>query len=740
MVSVLAPSALSARSATRRCNSVGRGVQGMRSGGCDKAHRPADDGAYDGCCPCCRRPSGGGGASFTDDGRMASATTTNPAAAVGRPRDPAERRLRARGVAAGIASPSHRHDAYADPTARCRRPPEGWADALARSGPKSDPARQAGDARRHARALSRLVGEAKSGDELVSSTPATARRSATSAATRTKVSTKSSCPSATRTTVADRRRPAEITRGLADGASLTLFGLLPPAPTAARARRNSQCKPRLMTFDGDRRATSPRAASTTAARDATRIRGPARRRALRDLPGQRIRGRAEAGRLRVRRSGDRRRRARRLEQRAVHRRGDPPARHTRAPASAAMEPRARPRQAQAAGRPMSPKPTEWEFELREDIAGNRRARLLPPDPNMPTRRRLRAFSHDPSRSRYEGAYITLSIPYEPLAPGPAGAVFVVEDLDGKTGQVTPPVDLEQRALLMEDGLTPSSSYPVHAADGARRRHETTSDSLRARARPGSACSAEKARRTETPHPPTLHARGQRVLIGDVGALCAATNAAEFASYRAAGQQRLHQRSMTSNETSFAGAALDGSRPNFCGRRIPTSRRCTRLLDLVATCASPSPKWCGRRSRVAGQGPRFETAGGNGHQFGLTWRMKTNRYARRSCRPTSTTRWSTGNTATRKQEGRTRPGAVLVSAVFEAFRRIYQRKTDKLRGVLQLGQQRLPSGDLPAGRKAPTGAALPQHRGRVITDGPPLYCTFRRIPARSSPRIPTRPTI
>ena len=35
------------------------------------------------------------------------------------------------------------------------------------------------------------------------------------------------------------------------------------------------------------------------------------------------------------------------------------------------------------------------------------------------------------------------------------------------------------------------------------------------------------------------------------------------------------------------------------------------------------------------------------------------------------------------------GAVLVSAVFEAFRRVYQRKTYKLRGVLELYKQRLP---------------------------------------------------
>ena len=105
------------------------------------------------------------------------------------------------------------------------------------------------------------------------------------------------------------------------------------------------------------------------------------------------------------------------------------------------------------------RPASWEFEIRGDLAGIHRARLPPPDPEMPTRRRLRAYSHDPSRSRYEGAHVTLSIPYEPLGPGPAGAVFVVEDVDEATGTVTAPVDLERPALLMEDGLPPSSSNP-----------------------------------------------------------------------------------------------------------------------------------------------------------------------------------------------------------------------------------------------------------------------------------------
>ena len=109
------------------------------------------------------------------------------------------------------------------------------------------------------------------------------------------------------------------------------------------------------------------------------------------------------------------------------------------------------------------RPASWEFEIRGDLAGIHRARLPPPDPEMPTRRRLRAYSHDPSRSRYEGAHVTLSIPYEPLGPGPAGAVFVVEDVDEATGTVTAPVDLERPALLMEDvsaWLVPATDDPI----------------------------------------------------------------------------------------------------------------------------------------------------------------------------------------------------------------------------------------------------------------------------------------
>lgn len=101
--------------------------------------------------------------------------------------------------------------------------------------------------------------------------------------------------------------------------------------------------------------------------------------------------------------------------------------------------------------------TEPAFELHESLGYRPGARIPEPDPQMPRRRKLRVYAQDPGSFRYEGAIFTISIPYEALQPGPAGSVLVVEDFNDDDHQTFEPVDLEQPALLMDQGLAPSST-------------------------------------------------------------------------------------------------------------------------------------------------------------------------------------------------------------------------------------------------------------------------------------------
>src|SRR5580765_5451328 len=89
---------------------------------------------------------------------------------------------------------------------------------------------------------------------------------------------------------------------------------------------------------------------------------------------------------------------------------------------------------------------------------------------IPARRRLRIFAVDPmvaTTLEHAGpAKVTVSVPYEPLSPGPAGARLQVVDFDGSNvtdGKRDPclyePVDLEATVLALQDGLAPSEADP-----------------------------------------------------------------------------------------------------------------------------------------------------------------------------------------------------------------------------------------------------------------------------------------
>jgi hypothetical protein len=80
-------------------------------------------------------------------------------------------------------------------------------------------------------------------------------------------------------------------------------------------------------------------------------------------------------------------------------------------------------------------------------------RLLPGDPHT---RRLSIFTQDPEVFR-DGGIDWIDVPYEPLSPGPAGALLRVVDDDGY--QRNTPLDLNDPRLLVEGGLEPAPSNP-----------------------------------------------------------------------------------------------------------------------------------------------------------------------------------------------------------------------------------------------------------------------------------------
>ena len=75
----------------------------------------------------------------------------------------------------------------------------------------------------------------------------------------------------------------------------------------------------------------------------------------------------------------------------------------------------------------------------------------------PARRRLRVFSLDPTLSRLEGVTAVLSVPWEPLKPGPVGARVRVVDWDETLNEYAAAADLDDPYLLAQDGLAPSEA-------------------------------------------------------------------------------------------------------------------------------------------------------------------------------------------------------------------------------------------------------------------------------------------
>jgi hypothetical protein len=95
----------------------------------------------------------------------------------------------------------------------------------------------------------------------------------------------------------------------------------------------------------------------------------------------------------------------------------------------------------------------YEVSARVTRQASLAARVRPK--GMPRTRRLRVYTLDPSLSFRLGGLATAEVPYEALEPGPRGALFDVRADGAPAGLAAGPLDLDDRALLLADGVTPS---------------------------------------------------------------------------------------------------------------------------------------------------------------------------------------------------------------------------------------------------------------------------------------------
>jgi hypothetical protein len=71
----------------------------------------------------------------------------------------------------------------------------------------------------------------------------------------------------------------------------------------------------------------------------------------------------------------------------------------------------------------------------------------------PLHRPLKIFTLDPETSKIDGGIATIDVPWEPLQPGPKGLLFDVDPNDGP--MVNAGVDLDDPRVLIQGGLNPS---------------------------------------------------------------------------------------------------------------------------------------------------------------------------------------------------------------------------------------------------------------------------------------------
>jgi hypothetical protein len=99
----------------------------------------------------------------------------------------------------------------------------------------------------------------------------------------------------------------------------------------------------------------------------------------------------------------------------------------------------------------------FDAQATQHVAAADGRRLL-----LPSHRRLNIYTRDPSSPRMDAAVTKAAVPYEPLRPGPVGSVIHVEDVNATTGETYEPLDLDGADQPFQSGLKPSTTDPRFA--------------------------------------------------------------------------------------------------------------------------------------------------------------------------------------------------------------------------------------------------------------------------------------
>jgi hypothetical protein len=329
-------------------------------------------------------------------------------------------------------------------------------------------------------------------------------------------------------------------------------------------------------------------------------------------------------------------------------------------------------------------------------------------PGQPIYRPLKIFALDPSVSRLEGSTALVNVPFEPLLPGPAGSIFVVEN-----ALEVPQTDLnlEDPNILIQSGLAPSTSNKEFHAQMVYAVGSTVYTAFRAALGRHITWgfNPQDDKRNQLRLRPRAYEGTNSYYDKEAGEIC-------FGFYKSKAKDSFPGTvySCLSHDTvahEVTHALLDGLRAQFS---LPTSPNVPAFhegfADLVAVFQHFSYEQVVRAAirKSRGDLSRAALLTDIARQLG-----QTSRSAKSALRSaidainvavrSSDAAKSAGSFESNVEENHfyasdLEPhelGSVLVAAVFEAFITVFRRKTERLVRLATGGSGRLPAGELSA---------------------------------------------
>lgn len=370
----------------------------------------------------------------------------------------------------------------------------------------------------------------------------------------------------------------------------------------------------------------------------------------------------------------------------------------------------------------------WPHHVRPGLGVDAVAHLPAIEASRPSRRLLRVFSRDPSASRFDEPHYTVSVPYETLRQGNKGAIFEIDDYDDSGGRADP-VNLDDVQLLMEHGLTPSSTsrqfmQQMTYAVGM----ETYERFARALGRdPGFGPIAGTAAGRLRVRPCAFEG-ANAFYDRHSGAVEFGYVESKFADERSQPGGRVytaHSREIIVHEISHA--LIDGLHPNFMRPTHPDVLALHEgVADLIAVFMRfMQPRLVARAIERCEGRVRDASLVQIGRQFGFN--IRAGRTPLRTAIMMSDRKGEELDES-RQYCDQSEPhalGAVLVTAVFEAFSTVFEQRTHALKRSLAPYQNSISHEgvELLASRACQLARRFLNIVIRAIDYCPPLHCTF-----------------